>query len=94
MTGPDAYAGVGATAADGIRKAAAFGEPEQWRFEWDRVYTREEWLDQVPTFGGHGQLPTEKLDALLSGLGDAVDALGGSLSMHCTTVVVTAVRSG
>jgi hypothetical protein len=93
MTGPDAYAGVCATAADGIRKAAAFGEPEEWRFEWDRVYSREEWLDQVPTFGGHGQLPAEKLDALLSGLGDAVDALGGSFSMHYTAVVVTAVRS-
>jgi SAM-dependent methyltransferase len=94
MTGPDAYAGVCATAADGIRKASAFGEPEQWRFEWDRVYTRAEWLDQVPTFGGHGQLPTERLDALLDGLGDAVDAMGGSFSMHYTAVVVTAVRTG
>lgn len=92
--GPDAYAGVCATAADGIRKAAAFGEPEEWRFEWDRVYTGEEWLDQVPAFGGHGQLPAEKLDALLSGLGDAVDAMGGSFSMHYTAVAVTAVRSG
>ncbi|WP_405523640.1 class I SAM-dependent methyltransferase [Streptomyces canus] len=94
MTGPDAYAGVCATATDGIGKAAAFGEPEEWRFEWDRVYTREEWLDQVPTFGGHGQLPAGKLDALLSGIGDAVDAMGGSFSMDYTAVVVTAVRSG
>jgi SAM-dependent methyltransferase len=94
LTGPDAYAGVCATAADGIRKASAFGEPEQCRFEWDRVYTREEWLDQVPTFGGHGQLPAERLDALLDGLGDAVDAMGGSFAMHYTAVVVTAVRTG
>jgi hypothetical protein len=33
MTGPDAYAGVCATAADGIRKSAAFGDPQEWRFE-------------------------------------------------------------
>jgi hypothetical protein len=47
-----------------------------------------------PTFGGHGQLPAEKLDALLSGLSDAVDAMDGSFSTHYTAVVVTAVRSG
>jgi len=93
-TGPDAYAGVCATAADGIRQASAFGEPEEWRFGWDRVYTREEWLDQVPTFGGHGQLPADQLDTLLSAVGDAVDALGGRFSMHYTAVVVTAVRTG
>ncbi|MFK4104374.1 class I SAM-dependent methyltransferase [Streptomyces sp. NPDC019531] len=93
-TGPDAYAGVCTTAADGIREASGFDEPEQWRFGWDRAYTREEWLDQVPTFGGHGQLPAERLDALLSALGDAVDALGGSFSMHYTAVAVTAVRTG
>jgi SAM-dependent methyltransferase len=94
MTGPDAYAGVCARAADGIRAASAFDEPQEWRFEWDRVYTRAEWLDQVPTFGGHGQLPAEKLDALLGCLGEAVDALGGSFSLHYTAVVVTAVRTG
>ncbi|MEU0409247.1 class I SAM-dependent methyltransferase [Streptomyces griseorubiginosus] len=94
MTGPDAYAGVCATAAQGIREASVFAEPEEWRFGWDRVYTREEWLDQVPTFGGHGQLPAEQLDALLTGLGEAVDALGGSFTMHYTAVAVTAVRNG
>ena len=26
-------------------------------FDWERTYTRDEWLDQVPTFGGHSQLP-------------------------------------
>jgi hypothetical protein len=94
MTGPDAYAGVCATAARGIREASVFAEPEEWRFGWDRAYTREEWLDQVPTFGGHGQLPAERLDALLTGLGEAVDALGGSFTMRYTAVAVTAVRIG
>jgi SAM-dependent methyltransferase len=94
MTGPDAYAGVCGTAADGIRSASAFDEPEEWRFEWDRVYSREEWLDQVPTFGGHGRLPADRLDALLDGLGAAVDAMGGSFPMRYTAVVVTAVRTG
>jgi len=94
LTGADSHASVLAPAADGIRAAAAFGEPEEWRFGWDRVYTREEWLDQVPTFGGHGQLPAGQLGTLLDSIGDAVDALGGSLSMRYTAVVLTAVRTG
>ena len=38
-----------AKAADGIREAGGFGDPEQWRFDWERSYTRDEWLDQLPT---------------------------------------------
>ena len=66
-------------AADGIRQAGAFGEPEQWRFDWDRAYTRDEWLDQVPTLGGHTQLPPAKLAELLAGIGAAIDAVGRRL---------------
>ncbi|EDY60310.2 SAM-dependent methyltransferase, partial [Streptomyces sp. SID5470] len=94
LNSPDSYASVLVPAADGIRGTAAFGEPEEWRFEWDRVYTREEWLDQVPTFGGHGQLSAGKLGALLDSVGDAVDAMGGSFSMRYCAVVLTAVRTG
>jgi len=32
-SGPDAYRGLCAKAADGMRQASAFGEPEQWRFD-------------------------------------------------------------
>ena len=80
-------------AADGMRQAGAFGDPEQWRFDWERPYTRDEWLDQVPTFGGHSQLPPAKLEELLAGIGAAIDAAGGSFTMRYTTVVVTAART-
>ena len=46
-----------AKAADGMRQAGAFGEPEEWRFDWERPYTRDEWLDLVPTFGGYRPVP-------------------------------------
>src|SRR4029077_5088613 len=49
--GPGRYRGPCAKAAEGMRQAAAFGEPEQWRFDWDRRYTRDEWLDPLPTSG-------------------------------------------
>ena len=79
-------------AADGIREAGAFGEPEQWRFDWDRPYTRDEWLEQVPTFGGHSQIPPARQQEILAGIGAAIDAVGGGFTMHYTTVAVTAAR--
>jgi SAM-dependent methyltransferase len=86
------YAGLFAKAADGIRQVGAFDEPEEWRFEWQRPYTRDEWLDQVPTQGDHAQFAPEVLAEILAGVGDAVGALGGGFTMQYTAVVVTAVR--
>jgi SAM-dependent methyltransferase len=90
----EGYSAMGAVAADGIRGTGAFGEPEEWRFDWQRTYTRDEWLDQVPTFGGHAMIPPARLAELLAGIGDAVDAAGGEFTMHYTTVVGTAVTAG
>jgi SAM-dependent methyltransferase len=90
----DAYLTMCSTAADGIRQAGAFGDPGERRFGWDRRYTRDEWLDQVPTFGGHAQLAPATLEDLLAGIGAAIDAAGGSFTMQYTTVAVTAARNG
>ena len=68
----DAYSPGFIKAADGIRGAAEFGDPEQWRFDWDRPYTRDEWLDQLPTFGGWRQMPAAVQQDLLAGVGAAV----------------------
>lgn len=88
-----AYLTMGAVAAAGIRQAGAFAEPQEWRFGWDRFYTRDEWLDQVPTFGGHSQIPPARLRELLAGIGAAIDAAGGGFTMRYTTVAISAVRS-
>ena len=80
-------------AADGIRGVGGFGDPEQWRFDWERSYTRDEWLDQLPTQGTLTQLPANKLAEVLENVGTAIDALGGSFTMLYTTVVVTAART-
>jgi len=90
----EAYEIMGGKAADGIREAGGFSEPEQWRFDWDRRYSRDEWLDQVPTLGGHSQIQPAKLAELLAGLGAAIDALGGGFMMNYATVTVTATRPG
>ncbi|GAA4949546.1 class I SAM-dependent methyltransferase [Streptomonospora halophila] len=92
-TGAQPYEAMCDRAADGIRDSGAFGAPERWRFDWERTYTREEWLDQVPTTGGHTRLAPEDLERVLEGVGAAVDAFGGAFTMPYTTVVVTAGRT-
>jgi hypothetical protein len=92
MPGLDAYSVICAKAADGMRAVDGFDDPKQWRFDWEQSYTRDEWLDQLPTFGGHSAFPPGKLDELLAGLGAAIDAVGGSFAMRYAAVVVTAAR--
>jgi SAM-dependent methyltransferase len=88
----DTYRAGGGRAADGIRQAGGFGEPEEWLANWSRPYTRDEWLDLVPTLGGFRQFPGNARAEILAGLGAAVDAAGGSFTMGYTTLAVTAVR--
>ncbi len=89
---PELYSVMIGKADDGMRQAGVFEGPEEWRFDWQRVYSRDEWLDQVPTFGGHSRLPSEKRAELLAGIGRAVDSVGGSFVMDYVTVVTTACR--
>jgi SAM-dependent methyltransferase len=81
----DAYKAMCDKAAAGLGQSGRFSEPERWQFHWDRPYSRDEWLDQVPTFGGHSQLPPGKLDELLAALGAAIEVVGGTFTMGYTT---------
>lgn len=56
-------------------------------------YTRDEWLQQVPTFGGHNQFAQATLEELLTGIGAAIDVIGGSFSMRYAAVAVTAATT-
>ena len=87
------YAPGFAKTVEGMRQAGAFGEPEQWRYEWDRDYRKDEWLDQLPTFGGFSQLPPATQEELRAGTSAAIDAVGGNFTVHYTSVVVTAAVS-
>ncbi|SEG84849.1 Ubiquinone/menaquinone biosynthesis C-methylase UbiE [Thermomonospora echinospora] len=93
-SGSDGYPALCARAADGIRGTGAFGDPEQWLFDWERPYTRDEWLDQIPTSALYSQLLPAQREEVLTGIGAAIDAFGGGFTMRYTTVVVTATRTG
>lgn len=90
----DGYSVLFAKAADGIREVGGFSDPEQWRFDWEWSYTRDTWLDQMPTLGNLTQLPPDKLAEVLEGVGAAIDAMGGSFTMRYATVAVTVARTG
>jgi SAM-dependent methyltransferase len=89
----DPYGPLCEKASDGIRQAGGFGEPQRWRFDREQHYSREQWLDLVPTMGGHTLLPPPVLDELLAGFGAAVDAAGGGFTMVQQAVAVTATRA-
>jgi len=88
----DLYRAGWAKMADAIRQAGTFGEPEEWLSYWERPYNRDEWLDLVPTTGGFTRRPEAIQQQLLSGLGSAVDAAGGTFTMSYTTIAGTAAR--
>jgi SAM-dependent methyltransferase len=88
----DAYRAGCARVADAIRQAGAFSEPEEWLSYWERPYTRDEWLDLVPTTGGFSRHPHAIQQELLDGLGAAVDAAGGTFTMSYATIAATAAR--
>lgn len=91
---PEMYRELLSKVADGLRPAGAFGDPEQWRHDWERSYTRQAWLDQMPTHGSLTRLTEEQVARVLEGVGDAIDAMGGSFTMPYATVTVTAERTG
>ena len=79
--------------ADQIRETGRFDEPEQWRFDWERSYSRDQWLELLPTTGGVTRLRPDQLAEVLDAVGGAIDALGGSFTMSYTTLAATAVRA-
>jgi SAM-dependent methyltransferase len=90
----DAYQRLYARFADAIGEVGGFSDLEQRRFEWERSYTRDEWLDQLPTSGALTRLPPDRLAEVLEGVGAAIDAMGGGFTMPYATVAVTAARTG
>jgi SAM-dependent methyltransferase len=91
--GTDSHMRILNRSTRGLVDAAAFDTPRVRRYDWEQSYTRDEWLDVVPTFGGHGLLSAEQADELVDGLGAAIDAVGGTFTMSYETLLLTATRT-
>jgi SAM-dependent methyltransferase len=71
-----------------------FEKPRMRLYGWDRSYTTKEWLDQLPTHSDHRLLGPERLTALVSAVGAAIDErLGGSLHLRFEVWMITARRA-
>jgi SAM-dependent methyltransferase len=92
-TALDIYQIMFARAADGIRQAGGFGEPEQWQFDWEQSFTRDAYLDLLPTTGLLTQLPPDQLAEVIEAAGAALDQLGDRFTMPYTTLAATAARA-
>lgn len=88
------YLAAYAKVAETIDATGQFNETQQWRFDWERSYTRDQWLALLPTTGGLTQLRPDQLTEILNAVGDAIDSLGGRFTMNYTTLATTAVRHG
>ena len=88
----DLYQSAYAKFADKIRETGQFREPEQWRFDWEQSYTRDQWLALLPTTGGLTRLRPDQLADILDEVGTAIDALGGAFTMSYTTLATSAAR--
>ena len=87
------YQTMYAKIANTIRQSERFDQPEQWRFDWSRSYTRDQWLDLLPTTGGLTQLQPDQLTEILHAVGTAIDTIGGHFTMKSTTLATTASRA-
>jgi SAM-dependent methyltransferase len=76
---------------DGIRRSGLFLEPERWQADWEVTYTRDEWLDRMPTQGGAlAGLSAGQRSEVLRQVGGAIDADGGCFTLEYSTVVISA----
>ncbi|WP_428950630.1 class I SAM-dependent methyltransferase [Streptomyces sp. cg35] len=90
----DAYGTVFARTAESLRVTGDFEEPDDQRFEWERAYTRDAWLEMLRTTGETGRHTPRQTEELIARTGAALDALGGTFTMPYTAVLITATRTG
>lgn len=77
----------------GVDETGAFGEQSVWSTTWQQDHTTGEWLDHLDTMSDHRLLPEPRKAALYAGVAEVVDGqLGGTLTLHYDTRVISAVR--
>ena len=69
-----------------------FEAVERRLYPWTRIYGRDQWLDQLQTHSDHRTLEPKALEAVLAGIGDVIDALGGAIVVDHSTRLIAARR--
>lgn len=77
-------------ARQSLSASSHFNVHEVVRYPWEKRYTRDEWLDHLPTHSDHRTLPESQRKALLDDIGNLIDASGGTVILHYTTWLLSA----
>jgi SAM-dependent methyltransferase len=88
----DPYGPIIDQATDGLRATGAFDSTLRFAFTWQATMPRDTYLEQASTSGGINRLPEDQIAALLHGMGEAIDAAGGALTVDYTTVLALTER--
>jgi SAM-dependent methyltransferase len=75
-----------------FQRDGAFTNVEARTFAWSALYDRAGWIDLIATHSDHVRLHDARRRVLLDAVGDAVDALGGTMTYHYSTLLVLATR--
>jgi SAM-dependent methyltransferase len=86
------YHGRTEQAVADLTASEQFGAVEVRSFDWSRTYETQAWLEFLQTHSDHHTLPAARRERLLSAVGGALDALGGSFQMGYQTMLVSARR--
>jgi SAM-dependent methyltransferase len=75
-----------------IEATGAFEPVEIRSYRWKWRYSRDEWLDQLPTHSDHRLLTDDDRARLLDAVAAAIDDFGGSFVMEYVTALFTTTR--
>jgi SAM-dependent methyltransferase len=79
--------------ADAFAGTGEFSGAEQWSADWERTFTTAEFLDLTLTMSPMALLSAEQITELMSGIGSAIDAIGGRFTMRYSTLAVAVTRN-
>lgn len=76
-----------------IAATRLFAPCELRTYVWAQRYSRDEWLDQLGTHSDHIALEPQQRAALFAAVGATIDRLGGSITLHYETELISAKRT-
>ena len=68
-----------------FRAAGTFSKVEYRSYRWERRYTTEAWLDELPTHSDHRRLGRDILSQIVAGVAALIETLGGEIVVSYTT---------
>jgi len=75
-----------------LTAVGCFRDAEIHLFPWQESYATDAWLEFLLTHSDHQTLPPQRRERLMSEVGEAIEAIGGSFEMRYETLLVSAQR--